>query len=953
MCVRVSTSLGPHSLLWGGGSQFVGTLPLQGAHSDRAMAESGNCVSQKMDWLSTTWRSKMERGGATDMLKGTNLEQFGNALGFWLYKLDNVFPADLHAHLGVVAGDAFNPQRGGVSEVLHRKNKEVTGQFDYKVLNMCKYPCVCTDRYTGISNHTFFQWGRPPGLVDLELQVPGVEHRPRPPTVVETLTGQVAKHLVEEVLGQKPEGDHRSKVTYEELSRFYVVANRYERDTKIGEHSDYNALYAVAPQQQVVISCNLVGDGILWFCPTTNGHRISAPNNKTIEAVHQKYGCKSADKGKLKTYLANNLVLPVRCQPNSLIVMGGTFQENMIHWTDSRQEMLKLLSPGGLGQCDDHLRVMHDHPVVVDYLTQNPPGQQTPIRHVLTLRYIVNHTGQCILSGGKGISPWHQGVAGLRTQPPPTPPTSPQPPLPPPPPATPLPATAPPLPATPLPATAPPPPTTPPPPATPPASTTPLPPTMPPRLTSLPLTTPPLATLPLNAPGPPKTPPTTPPPPAVHPSMQVPLSPTSPAEESPTNPPAPPPPQTVAGDPAAGDSAAGDSANAGGSDVGGSDAEGSDAEGSDAEGSHVEGRADEVGSHPGSEGVEPQEFWAAALIHAVLDLARASLPTMDHVLDINAYVLLSPNFDQQASTWTKAVAQSLEGMRRTCEHIYDISEEDPHLDDLMQDLSLHARRLATMRTGFEHLATMSMLVRKHRSFFSNGGELYWPHETLSGGYTQAGLRRIAMSYESFANWIAEFRWEERLEEAVREDALLMSHWTLCKVGWQLRVGCHNVGMRTDPKVEFIPVCQEGFMSKVPTKWRLVMLEMNWDIFDASKKLVMGSVSTSKTKTTENRHTWETVIWDIKDMMAYRAQLLVGQPLTADQRLRFELPRGLEDEEGAPPVVMWLAPWNSKERGGGQQQPTSWGDRNVRPRPDSSGSSWWSGAGYRGDSWFNG
>ena len=53
---------------------------------------------------------------------------------------------------------AFHPD-SGVSEVMHRKNKVVKGMFDYKVINMCRHPCVCTDRYAGLSNRTFFQLG--------------------------------------------------------------------------------------------------------------------------------------------------------------------------------------------------------------------------------------------------------------------------------------------------------------------------------------------------------------------------------------------------------------------------------------------------------------------------------------------------------------------------------------------------------------------------------------------------------------------------------------------------------------------------------------------------------------------------------------------------------------------------------------------------------------------------
>ena len=45
------------------------------------------------------------------------------------------------------------------------------------------------------------------------------------------------------------------------------------------------------------------------------------------------------------------------------------------------------------------------------------------------------------------------------------------------------------------------------------------------------------------------------------------------------------------------------------------------------------------------------------------------------------------------------------------------------------------------------------------------------------------------------------------------------------------------------------------MAKPPKSWHLVKLELNWDIDDASKKLILGSVITSKAKTEETRQMW--------------------------------------------------------------------------------------------------
>ena len=164
---------------------------------------------------------------------------------------------------------------------------------------MSKHPCTCEDKYLGLSNHTMFQWGRPLDNVQFRTQ----DTRPKPPAVVEEMVRMASKHLVEGVLADKPGvGDGIAERRYNELSRFYVVANRYEQDTAIGTHSDYNALYAVHPQQQVVISCNMVADGVLWISPTQNGQKINVPGNRPVEWAHDRHCGRRKDRGKLAFY---------------------------------------------------------------------------------------------------------------------------------------------------------------------------------------------------------------------------------------------------------------------------------------------------------------------------------------------------------------------------------------------------------------------------------------------------------------------------------------------------------------------------------------------------------------------------------------------------------------------------------------------------------------------------
>ena len=85
----------------------------------------------------------------------------------------------------------------------------------------------------------------------------------------------VSKHIVEVLLRHKPgEGDANGQRRYNKLSRFYVVANRYEQDAAIGTRTDYNALCVVHPQQQAVISCSMVSDGALRISPHIECHQF-------------------------------------------------------------------------------------------------------------------------------------------------------------------------------------------------------------------------------------------------------------------------------------------------------------------------------------------------------------------------------------------------------------------------------------------------------------------------------------------------------------------------------------------------------------------------------------------------------------------------------------------------------------------------------------------------------
>ena len=176
---------------------------------------------------------------------------------------------------------------------------------------------------------------------------------------------------------------------------------------------------------------------------------------------------------------------------------------------------------------------------------------------------------------------------------------------------------------------------------------------------------------------------------------------------------------------------------------------------------------------------------------------------------------------------------------------------------------------------------------------------------------------------------------------MRADAILIPHEKLRYIGWPLRLPNRD-------ELEFVSVGQYNFMTKKPPElWRLIMLELNSDIFDSCQKLVIGSINSGKRQTEETRQEWSTVLEDLRELIDQRATLLTGEPLTkGDHFAHVHLPGFLEYKLTAPPVVVWLVPWTPPEEKAPAEKARSQKSqpeaRNVRSRWDSS--SWWSAHG---------
>ena len=139
-----------------------------------------------------------------------------------------------------------------------------------------------------------------------------------------------------------------------------------------------------------------------------------------------------------------------------------------------------------------------------------------------------------------------------------------------------------------------------------------------------------------------------------------------------------------------------------------------------------------------------------------------------------------------------------------------------------------------MHTHFEYLAGISNILRKH-STFTNGSELYMPHDTLDKGWaSSSGARRFIMSYRSCVNWLGRLEEDHAAMDLVAEHkGVVMDHADLMRFQtWQL---CMRKCMFTTMSE------MKSTMKLEPISWRLCMVELNSDYLDASKKVLINQI----------------------------------------------------------------------------------------------------------------
>ncbi|MFM7982193.1 MAG: hypothetical protein ACKPKO_23025, partial [Candidatus Fonsibacter sp.] len=97
--------------------------------TEHAMASSAAASTRReeathstADMLARTWKEALQRHRVADVLKCTKLEKMAKDLGFWAYRLDDAFPADMHNRLVTLMNESFDPTKCIISERKCRQN---------------------------------------------------------------------------------------------------------------------------------------------------------------------------------------------------------------------------------------------------------------------------------------------------------------------------------------------------------------------------------------------------------------------------------------------------------------------------------------------------------------------------------------------------------------------------------------------------------------------------------------------------------------------------------------------------------------------------------------------------------------------------------------------------------------------------------------------------------------
>ncbi|MCP4243444.1 MAG: hypothetical protein GY772_23060, partial [bacterium] len=261
------------------------------------------------------------------------------------------------------------------------------------------------------------------------------------------------------------------------------------------------------------------------------------------------------------------------------------------------------------------------------------------------------------------------------------------------------------------------------------------------------------------------------------------------------------------------------------------------------------------------------------LMEAMVQLAAASVPPVETILHTNPSQLFDPTYVQgHLGKWSQRVSQAMQNMRAAAG---GLNQDDPEVEALLAHLGMHAKVLSSLRTKFEFLAQMTKIINRHNKRLVASGDLQLGHETLAAGYTaSAGARRVVLRHQDVMQILTNMLSQDALIEVMIErDHWLIPHALVRSIMWQLRLG-------TPPKKpEFVPSKDMlGPKSQPPEYWRILMVEVNNDILDASRRVVFHGVAMGQSLA-EAVPNFKGFLADMKEFLDFRASVIRGMGLT--------------------------------------------------------------------------
>ena len=133
-----------------------------------------------------------------------------------------------------------------------------------------------------------------------------------------------------------------------QLKRFdlpnYVIVNEYQTaENSIGYHSDADPIFDAMKSEAVIFSFNSHRSGMFAFQPMSTGERSAFEGQLAEPWLMERTQCNKPAHMKKWGHIV------IRYVPeNSMVIMGGHFQSQMVHASLSHNDILNPASAGGV-----------------------------------------------------------------------------------------------------------------------------------------------------------------------------------------------------------------------------------------------------------------------------------------------------------------------------------------------------------------------------------------------------------------------------------------------------------------------------------------------------------------------------------------------------------------------------------------------------------------------------